>query len=67
MQGEEQDERRSTLRVLIDLAEGNAPTACWDDRRAIELLRSRSTPAELRDLGASESIIEHIFSRDHGR
>ncbi|HYM62116.1 MAG TPA: hypothetical protein VEZ11_14635 [Thermoanaerobaculia bacterium] len=49
------------------MAEANDPTACWDDRRAVDLLRSRSTPAELRDLGASESIIEHIFPRDHGR
>jgi hypothetical protein len=67
MQDEEQDKRHSTLRALIDLAEGSAPTACWDDRRAIELLRSRSTPAELRDLGASEIIIEHIFPRGHDR
>lgn len=55
-------ERRKTLQTLLDLACGSSPADCWDDRRAEDLLRSQSTPAELRALGASESVIDHVFS-----
>ena len=55
------DERRKTLLALIDLAGGFSPSDCWDDQRAMDLLRSQSTAEELRELGASDSIIEHIF------
>lgn len=50
---------------MIELADGNSPNACWDDRRAMELLRSRSTPEELRELGASDQLIEHVFAEEH--
>jgi hypothetical protein len=56
------DRRRATLLTLIELAEGNSPTDCWDDQRAAELLRSQSTPEELRELGMSELMIERIFA-----
>lgn len=56
------DERRRTLLALIHLAEESSPTACWDDRRAAELLRAQSTPEELRELGADEKIIEWVFA-----
>jgi 5-deoxy-D-glucuronate isomerase len=60
------DESRSrTLRTLVELAEENSPNACWDDRRAVRLLRAQSTPDELRGLGVSERMIEHIFSETH--
>lgn len=59
------DDRRQTLRALIHLAEGDSPSACWDDRRAIELLRRRATREELRELGMSEEMIEHVFSEEH--
>lgn len=55
------DRKRDTLRTLIEIAEASTPADCWDDGRAINLLRSRSTPAELRELGASEALIRHIF------
>ncbi len=58
-------QRRRTLLALIDLAQGHSPNDCWDDRRAMELLRSQSTEAELRELGASEGLIEHVFAERH--
>ncbi|HUP44409.1 MAG TPA: 6-carboxytetrahydropterin synthase [Thermoanaerobaculia bacterium] len=57
------DERRKTLRTLLDLAAGSSAADCWDDRRAENLLRSQSTPEELRTLGASEDTIEHVFGK----
>ena len=60
------DARRKTLLTLIELAEGHSPNDCWDDRRAEDLLRSQSTPEELRELGMSENMIEHIFAGTHG-
>lgn len=62
------DERkRSTLRTLIEIAESSSPADCWDDGRAVNLLRSRSTPEELRELGASEALIRHIFGESDDR
>lgn len=58
----EDEERRRTLLTLIALAEDFNPTVCWDDRRAMDLLRSQSSPGELRELGVSEDLIEHIFA-----
>ena len=55
------EERRETLRVLIQLAAGTSPADCWDDARAEALLRAQSTPEELRELGMSEAMIERIF------
>jgi 6-pyruvoyltetrahydropterin/6-carboxytetrahydropterin synthase len=56
-----EEERRKTLTALIELASGHSPSDCFNDERAASLLRSQSTPAELRELGASEGMIEHIF------
>lgn len=56
-------ERRKTLETLLALAEDSSPNACYDDQRAGELLRSQSSPEELRQAGASEKTIEHIFAR----
>jgi 6-pyruvoyltetrahydropterin/6-carboxytetrahydropterin synthase len=55
------DNRRETLRTLIALAEGSSPNDCWDDRRAEELLRAETSPAEARELGMSEPLIARIF------
>jgi hypothetical protein len=55
------DRRRATLRTLIELAQQSNPNDCWDDQRAEDLLRSQSSAEELRELGASESIIARIF------
>jgi len=59
------DDRRKTLRALIELAEDSSPSSCWDDVRAMELLRAQSTAEELRELGASEGLIEHVFAEPH--
>ncbi len=63
----EDEARRRTLLALIALAEGHNPADCWDDRRAEDLLRSQSTPNELRELGMSERMIEHVFTISHER
>ncbi len=55
------EDRRQTLLSLIDLAESFSPSDCFDDERAMSLLRSQSTPEELRELGASASLLEHVF------
>jgi protein involved in polysaccharide export with SLBB domain len=55
------EERQKTLRTLLELAGGFSPSDCWDDQRAMDLLRSQSTVEELRALGASDGIIAHIF------
>lgn len=60
-----EDNRRRTLLALMHLAEGDSPSACWDDRRAIELLRKEATAEELRELGMDERMIEHIFAEQH--
>ena len=59
------ESRRAMLTTLVELAEENSPSACWDDRRAIELLRRDSTRDELRELGVDEGLIEHIFAEEH--
>jgi 6-pyruvoyltetrahydropterin/6-carboxytetrahydropterin synthase len=53
--------RRKTLQTLIELAEGSSPADCWDDARAEDLLRSQSTPDEVRELGMSEEMIARVF------
>lgn len=58
------DDRRKTLQTLISLAETSSPGDCWDESRARDLLRSQSTPAELREAGASEGMIEQLFNAD---
>ncbi|MDQ3280110.1 MAG: hypothetical protein M3Q69_01710 [Acidobacteriota bacterium] len=61
------ENRRRTLLALLDLASDSNPTACWDDQRAIELLRSAATIDELRELGAEEGLLEFVFPEQHGR
>ncbi len=58
-------ERRKTLETLLSLAEdGAGGDECWDERHAARLLRSQSSPEELRSIGASEGAIEQIFHED---
>ena len=61
-----EDGRRKTLLELIELADESSPNACFDDERAMRLLRSHATAQELRELGASEGLIEHVFAETHG-
>src|SRR5438876_3820885 len=55
------EDRRKTLQTLIALAEASNPADCWDDARAESLLRSQSTPQEMRELGMSDEMIERVF------
>jgi 6-pyruvoyltetrahydropterin/6-carboxytetrahydropterin synthase len=66
MQPRDDAERRKTLRTLIELAEGSSPADCWDDRRAEDLLRSQSTPDEVRELGMSEEMISRVWGVGSG-
>jgi hypothetical protein len=59
------DSRRRTLLALMHLAEENTPNSCWDDQRAMELLRREATAEELRALGMDERLIAHIFAGEH--
>lgn len=56
------EDRRRTLLELIELADDSTPGACWDDAAATRLLRSNATAEELRELGASEGLIEHVYA-----
>ena len=58
--------RRKTLQTLIELAQGSSPADCWDDRRAEDLLRSQSTPDEVRELGMSEEMIARVWGVGSG-
>jgi hypothetical protein len=60
------DSRRRTLLALIELASENSPNACWDDRRAADLLRSQTNADELRELGVEERMIEFVFPESDG-
>ena len=59
------ESRRRTLEALLDLAGESSPSACWDDQRAIELLRRQATEDELRELGADERLLAHIYAEGH--
>lgn len=61
------DNRRKTLQTLIELAEGTSAADCWDDARAESLLRSNSTPEELRELGLSDAMVERVFGAPAAR
>jgi hypothetical protein len=60
------ESRRKTLLALIELATENSPNACWDDRRATEILRRDTTPDELRELGVEDRMIEFVFADREG-
>lgn len=59
--------RRRRLLTLVELAEANSPNACWDDQRAIELLRKDATREELEELGVGRAIVDYIFRESHER
>ena len=58
------EDRRRTLLELIELADESTPGACWDDSQALRLLRNNATAEELRELGASEGLIEHVYANE---
>ena len=54
-------ERRKTLEVLIDMAAADDLSSCWDSDHAESLLRSQSSPEELREIGAGGELIERLW------
>ena len=66
MEPTEDSARRKTLQTLIELAGGSSPADCWDDGRAEDLLRSQSTPNEVRELGMSEEMISRVWGVGSG-
>jgi hypothetical protein len=60
------ESRRKTLLALVELATENSPSACWDDRRATEILRRDATAEELRELGVDERMIDFVFADRQG-
>ena len=48
-----------------ELATDNSPNACWDDARARAVLRRETTPAELRELGMEQKMIDFVFDEPH--
>lgn len=55
------------LLTLVSLASENSATACWDDRRAVELLRKETTRSELESLGVEQPMINYLFPEPHVR
>ena len=60
-------DRKETLLALIALAEDGRPNDCFDDENAAALLRSQTTPDELRALGVSDQIIAFVFAENRER
>lgn len=59
---------KETLLALIAIADATDANSCWGSDRAIELLRSHSSPDEMRSAGASEALIGYVFDGgDDGR
>ena len=48
----------------MHLAEEDSPSACWDDRRAVELLRKQASREELIELGMDARLLEYVFPTD---
>ena len=61
MPGAMDESRRRTLETLVELARGFDPAGCWDPERAVELLRRESTPRELEEIGADETLIHEVW------
>lgn len=58
------EDRRRTLLLLVELSRTTDAASCWDQERAERLLRSQSTPDELRQIGVSDAEIERLFTNE---
>ncbi|HUR83041.1 MAG TPA: hypothetical protein VM733_19945 [Thermoanaerobaculia bacterium] len=58
--------RRRTLETLLQLAGESSQNTCWDDARAVDLLRRQATREELEELGADERLLAYIYPERHG-
>jgi hypothetical protein len=64
MTDDTEERRIRTLRTLIELASDSNASGCWGDDRAEDLLRSQSSPEEVRAMGMSDAMIARIWGRD---
>lgn len=55
------EERKRTLLVLIELSKTSDARSCWDNDRAERLLRNESSRDELLELGADPELVDRIF------
>jgi len=55
------EDRRSTLRALVDLAMADDPVPCYDGAMAERLLRSQSSREELTEIGVDPVIVERLW------
>ena len=55
------DNRRSTLQALVDLAMADDPVPCYDGAMAERLLRSQSSREELETIGVDPAILERLW------
>ena len=55
------DDRRATLRALVDLAMADDPVPCYDGAMAERLLRSQSSREELAEIGVDAMILEKLW------
>jgi hypothetical protein len=64
MTDDAEERRMRTLRTLIELASDSNASGCWGDDRAEDLLRSQSSPEEVRAMGMTDAMIARIWGRD---
>ena len=55
------DDRRSTLQALVDLAMADDPVPCYDGSMAERLLRSQSSREELTSIGVDPVVLERLW------
>lgn len=55
------ENRRSTLQALVDLAMADDPVPCYDGAMAERLLRSQSSREELAAMGVDPVILERLW------
>lgn len=55
------DDRRSTLQALVDLAMADDPVPCYDGAMAERLLRSQSSREELTEIGVDPAVLERLW------
>lgn len=60
----EDESREKTLRVLVDLAMADDPVSCFSGSSAARLLRSQSSPEELRAIGIDPEAIRLIWPEE---
>jgi hypothetical protein len=64
MTDDTEERRIRTLRTLIELASDSNASGCWGDDRAEDLLRSQSSPEEVRAMGMSDAMIARIWRQN---